>query len=77
MKIKQNFRKSKESIVRSWIVANRQLVGVDKSASWLDSIVADAGNGVFTFSWSGITGSIECGARVKPSTLKINQSINQ
>jgi hypothetical protein len=71
MRIKQNFRKSKDSIVRSWIVANRELVGVDKSVSWLDSRVTDTGNGVFTFSWAGVSGSIECCQRVKPSTLKL------
>ena len=71
--MKPIFKKSKETIVRQWLSKNRQLLGIDNSASACDMETIELNKSFFKFIWNGTSGTIECNTKVLTSTLIINQ----
>lgn len=68
------FRMSKSTIVKGWIVDNKKTIGVSKTAQAYMCQLTEISDSVFQFTWEGVTGTIECGKRVKPSTLQFTNN---
>jgi len=75
MKKRIMFRMSKKSIVSRWISDNRKTLGIGKQPAMFDCKIQEINDCLFSFDWAGVTGTIECGDRVKPSTLKFTSNI--
>lgn len=69
---KIKFNKSTEVIVRQWLVSNKKQLGVSLTSSAYQLKTSETQDGLFSFTWNGVSGTIECKSRVLTSTLKIN-----